>query len=295
MIVAAANDPELIAYAQSKGAKGINLGGICCTANEILMRQGVPPAGNFLQQELAIATGVVDAMIVDVQCIMEGLTKTSERYHTKIITTSPKARIKGALHIEFEEHDALPIAKQIVRAAIDNYPNRNGAAKIADFTSELIAGFSHEYLNYMQGGVYRQSFRPFNDAVMAGRIRRRPPRRGCAPPSRRGGRRRLQQPACHPRLGPLLHRQGADQERRARRADRVQRHHVGQVRPLDAGGDAVRRQGTARGMRGDRHPARHPYGLVRRQLPHPHRPLAGGDRGWPRRRHLRPARRRHCT
>ena len=171
MIVAAANDPELIAYAQSKGAKGINLGGICCTANEILMRQGVPPAGNFLQQELAIATGVVDAMIVDVQCIMEGLTKTAERYHTKIITTSPKAKIKGALHIEFEEHDALPIAKQIVRAAIDNYPNRNGVAKIADFTNELIAGFSHEYLNYMQGGVYRQSFRPFNDAVMAGRIR----------------------------------------------------------------------------------------------------------------------------
>ena len=41
MIVAAAQDPELIAYAKTKGAKGINLAGICCTANEILMRHGI--------------------------------------------------------------------------------------------------------------------------------------------------------------------------------------------------------------------------------------------------------------
>jgi carbon-monoxide dehydrogenase catalytic subunit len=171
MIVAAANDPELIAYAQSKGAKGIGLSGICCTANEILMRQGVPPAGNFLQQELAIATGVVDAMIVDVQCIMEGLTEATQQYHTLLITTSPKAKCPNSIHIEFNEHDALPIAKKIVRAAIDNFQNRNSAVNIPDFSNDLIAGFSHEYLNYMQGGVYRQSFRPFNDAVIAGRIR----------------------------------------------------------------------------------------------------------------------------
>ena len=73
MIVAAAQDPEMIKLAESKGAKGINLAGICCTANEILMRHGVPLAGNFLQQELAIVTGAVDAMVVDVQCVMESL------------------------------------------------------------------------------------------------------------------------------------------------------------------------------------------------------------------------------
>ena len=32
-------------------------------------------------------------------------------------------------------------------------------------------GFSHEYLNYMLGGFYRGSFRPLNDAIIAGRIR----------------------------------------------------------------------------------------------------------------------------
>jgi carbon-monoxide dehydrogenase catalytic subunit len=80
IIVAAAQDPEIIAYAQSKGAKGVNLAGICCTANEILMREGIPLAGNFLQQELAILTGAVDAMVVDVQCIMEGLVPLAQRF-----------------------------------------------------------------------------------------------------------------------------------------------------------------------------------------------------------------------
>ena len=73
MIVAASQDPEIIEYAQAAGAKGVNLSGICCTANEILMRQGIPAAGNFLQQELAILTGAVEAMVVDVQCIMQAL------------------------------------------------------------------------------------------------------------------------------------------------------------------------------------------------------------------------------
>ncbi|MHB1416520.1 MAG: anaerobic carbon-monoxide dehydrogenase catalytic subunit [Chloroflexota bacterium] len=171
MIVDAASDPEMVAYAKAKGAKGINLAGICCTANEILMRQGIPPAGNFLQQELAIATGVVDAMIVDVQCIMEGLSESTKHRHTKLISTSSKAKIPGATHIEFDEHDALRAAKEIVRTAVDNYPNRKTQPIVPNVTNELIAGFSHEYINYMQGGVYRQSFRPLNDAIASGRIR----------------------------------------------------------------------------------------------------------------------------
>jgi anaerobic carbon-monoxide dehydrogenase catalytic subunit len=170
MIVAASTDPELLAYAKSKGAKGINLAGICCTANEILMRHGIPPAGNFLSQELAIATGAVEAMIVDVQCVMQALADVASKFHTKLITTSPKAKISGAVHMEFDEHHAYDSAKEIVHAAIDNYTNRR-KTHIPPIKEELIAGFSHEYIGYMQGGLYRSSFRPLNDAVIAGRIR----------------------------------------------------------------------------------------------------------------------------
>jgi len=170
LIVAAADDPEIVEYARSKGAKGINLTGVCCTANEILMRQGVPLLGNFLSQELAILTGAVEAMVVDIQCIMQGLVAVAENYHTQIITTSPKAKITGATHVEFHEDRAMDIAKQILRMGIDNFPNR-GKVTIPDLTDRLVAGFSHEYISYMLGGSLRESFRPLNDAIMMGRIR----------------------------------------------------------------------------------------------------------------------------
>lgn len=170
MIVAAVQDPELIDYAKSKGANGICLAGICCTSNEVMMRQGIPSAGNFLHQELAILTGAVEAMVVDVQCIMQALPNLADNFHTKIITTSPKVKITGALHMEFDEHHAMQVAKDIVRLAIDNYPNR-GEILIPDEKEDVVPGFSHEYLNYMLGGSYRGSFRPLNDAIMSGRIR----------------------------------------------------------------------------------------------------------------------------
>ncbi|HKZ55795.1 MAG TPA: anaerobic carbon-monoxide dehydrogenase catalytic subunit [Anaerolineales bacterium] len=170
MILAATSDPELLEHAKSKGAKGITLAGICCTSNETLVRQGVPSAGNFLHQELAIITGAVEAMVVDVQCIMQALPDLAKRFHTEVITTSPKVKITGATHIEFDEHRAPDIAKEIVRRAIDNYPNR-GEVHIPDVRSDVVPGFSHEYINYMLGGSYRASFRPLNDAIMSGRIR----------------------------------------------------------------------------------------------------------------------------
>jgi len=171
MIVAAAQDPKMVELAKSKGANGINLAGMCCTANEILMRHGVPLAGNFLQQELALVTGAVDAMVVDVQCIMQSLPDIAQCYHTKVITTSPKAKIPGAMHIEFDEHKAMESAKEVVKTAIENFPNRGKNIDIPEEQSDLVAGFSHETINYLLGGLFRASYRPLNDNIINGRIR----------------------------------------------------------------------------------------------------------------------------
>jgi len=173
MIVQAAELPEMVELAKQKGAKGIQLSGICCTANEILMRHGVPLAGNFLQQELAIVTGAVDAMVVDVQCIMENIANVAQCFHTKIITTNPRARIASGdtLHIEFDEHTAFEDAKRIVKTAIDNFPNREKEVMIPRNSSDLIAGFSYEAINYHLGGTFRGSYTPLNDNIINGRIR----------------------------------------------------------------------------------------------------------------------------
>ncbi len=171
MLAVVSQDPEMIEYAKSKGAKGINLAGMCCTANEILMRHGVPIAGNFLQQELVIVTGAVEAMIVDVQCIMQGLVAVAQCYHTKVINTDRRAKIEGANFMEFDEFNAVESAKNILRAAIDNYPNRGQNVRIPQYTTDLIAGFSHETINYLLGGLFRASYRPLNDNIINGRIR----------------------------------------------------------------------------------------------------------------------------
>jgi len=170
MLILAAQDKELIDLARKKGATGINLAGICCTANEILLRHGLPIAGNVLQQEMALATGAVESMIVDVQCIMPSLSDICHHYHTKLITTSSKGKIKGAEHFEFSEKTALDTAKRIVREAILNFPNRR-QIDIPKQKMDLVAGFSHEAIIYMLGGKFRGSYMPLNDNIINGRIR----------------------------------------------------------------------------------------------------------------------------
>jgi len=170
MLVLASQDKELLKLAKSQGAKGINLAGICCTANEILLRHGLPIAGNVLQQELAVSTGAVEAMIVDVQCIMPSLPEISKCYHTKLITTSSKAKIEGAKNFEFSEKNSLQTAKNIVREAIMNFPNRE-KVDIPKEKMDLVAGFSHEAIIYMLGGAFRGSYVPLNDNVINGRIK----------------------------------------------------------------------------------------------------------------------------
>jgi len=171
MLYVAAQEPELIQYAQSKGAKGIQLAGMCCSANEVLMRHGVPVAGNYLHQELAVITGAVDALVVDVQCEMQALENVAACYHTKIITTDDRAKMPKALHIAFDEHHALDVARNILRVAIDNYPNRRAPVMIPKASSPTIVGFSYETIQYLLGGSIRGSYYTLNDNVINGRVR----------------------------------------------------------------------------------------------------------------------------
>jgi len=172
MIVEASRDPEMVKLAQQHGALGIQLSGICCTANEVLMRRGIPSAGHFLQQELAIATGAVEAMVVDVQCLMPSLPEAAKCFHTELITTSPKGRMPGVRHIEFDEKRAMEVAREIVAAGIEKFPQRNReTASIPENTMDLVAGFTADYVFQMLGGRFRPSYRPLNNGIIEGRLR----------------------------------------------------------------------------------------------------------------------------
>jgi len=184
IIATVAQDQGLIQRAKEKGAKGITLAGICCTANEILMRHGIPVAGNFLQQELALLTGAVELMVVDVQCLMPSLSGLSNCFHTILVTTSPKAKMPGVRHIEFHEEKAVQTATEILEAAIDNFPRRRkDRVYIPQHNERLVAGFTSESVFRFLGGTYRATYRPLNDAIIAGRLRGAAGVIGCSNPN----------------------------------------------------------------------------------------------------------------
>lgn len=172
VVVEASHDPELLDLIKQNGAKGINIVGICCTSNEILMRHGIPVAGNFLQQELALVTGAVEVMMVDVQCLMPALSSVASCFHTKLVTTSPKCKFPGVTHIEFQEERAYETAKEILKLAVQNYKNRNkNGVEIPKENQGLVAGFTAESVFNFLGGRYRATYRPLNDAIIQGRLR----------------------------------------------------------------------------------------------------------------------------
>jgi carbon-monoxide dehydrogenase catalytic subunit len=168
MLAEAVEDSELVEFAKMEGATGINLCGMCCTANELLMRRGIPVAGNFLNQELAIVTGAVEAMVVDVQCIMPSLGEVAKCYHTLLLSTSPKAKFPNAEHIEFDEEKGFDIAKEIVKRAILNFKNRNPErVLIPSYPVNMMAGFSAEAIIAALGG----SLTPLIESIKKGKIR----------------------------------------------------------------------------------------------------------------------------
>ena len=172
MLVAASRNPELLARARQAGAEGLNIAGICCTANEILMRQGMPVAGNYLHQELALLTGAVDVMVVDVQCVMPSLAQVAACRHTRVVTTSPQAHIPGAEHLEFDPREPKAAARAIIERAVEAFARRDPArVRIPRHSMDLVAGFTNENLPYYLGGRFRAGYRPLIDAVAAGRIR----------------------------------------------------------------------------------------------------------------------------
>ncbi len=148
--------PEIQELARSQEAKGIVVGGMCCTGDELLARYGIPTVTNILGQEFAIGTGAVDAVIVDMQCVIPGLKIVADCFGTEIITTCNSNRIPGAVHLPFDpEHpetlddDALLAARKAVEAFAKRDRTRMHIPKT---TTRAVGGWSKEAIFEAFGG-----------------------------------------------------------------------------------------------------------------------------------------------
>ncbi len=171
MVVAAAR--KMTDEAKKAGAEGVNIVGICCTGNELLMREGVYLATSSSAQEMAIITGALDAMVVDIQCIYPSVQQVAECYHTKIVTTESIMKIPSAQYLAFNAETAMEDAKKLVRIAIDAYKNRDPKKiSIPNERHNLVAGFSLEALTEIFAKINPD--RPISvltDAIMSGELK----------------------------------------------------------------------------------------------------------------------------
>ena len=170
-MLAAVYDSFFVDQAKAAGAKGINLVGMCCSGAEMMSRHGIPHAGNFGSTEAIMVTGAVDAMVVDIQCIKQGLVEVARCYDTHLITTNSRAHIEGATHIEFDETDPRKCTDQVLAKAIARFGSRKMPVEIPKIIQKGVHGFTHEYIEYMLGGTFRGSYTPLNDNIINGRIR----------------------------------------------------------------------------------------------------------------------------
>lgn len=171
-IIEFSEDALLLEKARSLGANGINVVGCCCTGNDALMRHGIPIAGSNIHQELIITTGLVEAIVVDVQCIYPNIENVVRHFHTKIISTMKEARFQSAEHIPFEEENADEAAKRIINSAIENFPKRGHKIFLPKEKShDLMAGFSVENVLDVLTKINPQDpFKPLIDRIKSGDI-----------------------------------------------------------------------------------------------------------------------------
>lgn len=159
--------------AVAAGAKSINVVGVCCTGNELAMRHGVKLAAHNAQSETILATGAVDCMVVDVQCIWPSLPQIAKCFDTTFVTTDEMVHMPDAKHIEFSPADADESAQKIIHAAIESFVKRKGKKlDIPNQKTTAVAGLSVEAI----AGILRKAdvgdpLKPVIDSVVAGKIR----------------------------------------------------------------------------------------------------------------------------
>ncbi|MDO4519878.1 MAG: anaerobic carbon-monoxide dehydrogenase catalytic subunit [Eubacteriales bacterium] len=178
MICEYADSKEMQDLAKEVGAKGITIAGVCCTANEVAMRRGVPMAGNFLQQENCVLTGACEAMVVDVQCIFPAMGPLSKCFHTKFITTDDRCQQPDSEFIRFSPKTAEENAKKIVRMAVENFKNRKPElVHIPELKAKATVGYSVEAIVKQLDGVTNSQVdvtgttKPLLECITSGALR----------------------------------------------------------------------------------------------------------------------------
>ena len=171
-IVAVGQEEKFVELAKSKGAKGIQFYGICCSGLAAMYRYGgVIPLSNAVSAELVLGTGALDLWVADVQDVFPSIMEVAKCFKTTVVTTCESARLPGAERFEYDhQHSNIEqtreLAEKIVMRAIESFEARRGIpVYIPPYEVDAEVGFSVEYVCKRFG-----SMQPLADALREGKI-----------------------------------------------------------------------------------------------------------------------------
>jgi carbon-monoxide dehydrogenase catalytic subunit len=174
-LIAAAHEPAAQQKAKSAGAKGLHIVGSIETGQELVQRFEVDDVfvgltGNWLTEELAVATGGLDVFAADMNCTVPTLGATCAAHGTLLVPVSDLVGVDGAeTPIVFDPAKAGEQAKQLIALAIANFPKRRALGQETPElrTGDAVAGFSTESILDALGG----SLDPLLDVIKRGTLK----------------------------------------------------------------------------------------------------------------------------
>ena len=174
-LIAAAHEPAAQEKAKAAGAKGIRIVGSIETGQELVQRFEVDEVfvgltGNWLTEELAVATGGLDVFAADMNCTVPTLGATCAAHGTLLVPVSDLVGVDGAeAPVIFDAANAGAQAEQLIDMAVANFPRRTALGQSTPElrTGDAVAGFSTESILGSLGG----SLDPLLDVIKNGTLR----------------------------------------------------------------------------------------------------------------------------
>ncbi|HML37670.1 MAG TPA: anaerobic carbon-monoxide dehydrogenase catalytic subunit [Bacillota bacterium] len=147
-----ARKPEYQEMAKKAGAKGLRIVGSIETGQELLQRFEVDDVfvglmGNWLSIEPFLATGTVDALVMEENCSPPAIDQYAEKYQVALISVSTIIGVPGTQHqMPYYPQKADEMAETCIQAAIENFKKRHGKIKplVPKHKTKAVAGFSTE-------------------------------------------------------------------------------------------------------------------------------------------------------
>lgn len=138
--------------ARQAGAKGIRVVGSIETGQELLQRFEMDDVfvglmGNWLAIEPFLATGTVDALVMEENCSPPAIDQYAEKYQVALISVSTIIGVPGTEHeMPYYPAKADEMAEECINVAIENFRKRHKKIEpmVPKHKTKAMAGFSTE-------------------------------------------------------------------------------------------------------------------------------------------------------